>query len=64
LVKAPEEWVRRHGAIDVQVIFPFDYGVEVAGSTVNCIPDKTIAVLLNELAAAKGDNIVSTTTYS
>jgi hypothetical protein len=53
--------MEKHGATDVQVIFPFDYGVEVAGSTVNCIPDKTIAALLNELAATKGDNIVSTT---
>jgi hypothetical protein len=63
---ASEGWKAMHGTNEVQVIFPFDYGVEVPGSSgpVNCIPDKTIAALLNELAAAKGNNIVSITTAS
>ncbi|CAE6496427.1 unnamed protein product [Rhizoctonia solani] len=44
------------------VIFPYDYGcrdTESAnpGNLVNCIPDRTIANLLNELANKKGDNI-------
>ncbi|KAJ1301206.1 hypothetical protein OPQ81_003616 [Rhizoctonia solani] len=44
---------------EVQVIFPYDYGVHntSTGEIVNCIPDYTIAKMLNELAAAKGDNI-------
>jgi hypothetical protein len=64
LSKAPEEWKARCGANEVQVIFSFDYGIEDQGSAmpINCIPDQTIAALLNELAAVKGDNIVSKTT--
>jgi hypothetical protein len=61
LRRAEEEWRLKYGLDDVQVIFPFDYGVQAPGSAkpVNCIPDKTIFGLLNKLAAAKGDNIVS-----
>ncbi|CAE6493595.1 unnamed protein product [Rhizoctonia solani] len=59
LSEANEEWGGRYGGEQVQVIFPFDYQLKDPESTklVNCIPDKTIAVLLNELAAKKGDNI-------
>lgn len=57
---ATKDWQRRHGIVSkVQVIFPFDYDVECEGKRVNCIPDKTVARLLNELAQAKGNNIVS-----
>ncbi|KDN34926.1 hypothetical protein RSAG8_12016, partial [Rhizoctonia solani AG-8 WAC10335] len=45
----------------IQVIFPYDYGCQDTGSTerttINCIPDKTILRLLNDLAAKKGNNI-------
>ncbi|KAG8731337.1 hypothetical protein FRC11_004468 [Ceratobasidium sp. 423] len=59
LAKANEEWKDRYGADQIQVIFPFDYQLKDPESTelVNCIPDKTIAGLLNELAVKKGDNI-------
>ncbi|KAJ1301201.1 hypothetical protein OPQ81_003611 [Rhizoctonia solani] len=59
LAKANKEWKDKHGSEKIQVIFPFDYLLEDLDSAkpVNCIPDKTIAVLLNELAAKKGDNI-------
>ncbi|CAE6387305.1 unnamed protein product [Rhizoctonia solani] len=44
---------------EVQVIFPHDYGVCKTGTNqpINCIPDYTIAALLDELAEAKGNNI-------
>ncbi|CAE6493602.1 unnamed protein product [Rhizoctonia solani] len=44
---------------EVQVIFPRDYGVRETDSSepVNYIPDYTIAALLDELAAEKGNNI-------
>ncbi|QRW26011.1 ICE-like protease (caspase) p20 domain protein [Rhizoctonia solani] len=50
---------RLYGAGKIQVIFPQDYKFPIPGSTelVNCIPDKTIGVLLNEIAAAKGNNL-------
>ncbi|KAF8607155.1 hypothetical protein BDV93DRAFT_520049 [Ceratobasidium sp. AG-I] len=59
LKKASQEWKDKHSSDEMQVIFPSDYNTEIPGSTevVNCIPDRTIAALLNELAAAKGDNI-------
>ncbi|KAG9119099.1 hypothetical protein FRC07_006059, partial [Ceratobasidium sp. 392] len=59
LGQAQQEWKREYGYDEIQVIFPCDYGTEVPGSkeTVNCIPDRTVRVLLNQLAAAKGNNI-------
>lgn len=65
LKKASDEWKARHSADEMQVIFPCDYNTETSGSkeVVNCIPDRTIAVVLNELAAAKGDNLVSELTF-
>ncbi|CAE6381270.1 unnamed protein product [Rhizoctonia solani] len=46
-------------ANEIQVIFPYDYGVPETGpgDLINCIPDYTIAALLDELAAVKGNNI-------
>ncbi|QRW26006.1 ICE-like protease (caspase) p20 domain protein [Rhizoctonia solani] len=43
LAEANQEWKERYGAKKIQT---------------NCIPDKTIAQLLNKLAAEKGDNII------
>ncbi|KAF8607154.1 hypothetical protein BDV93DRAFT_591117 [Ceratobasidium sp. AG-I] len=59
LKKASDEWKARHSADEMQVIFPWDYNMEIPNSkeVVNCIPDRTIGALLNGLAAAKGDNI-------
>ncbi|KEP52352.1 mycorrhiza-upregulated peptidase C14 [Rhizoctonia solani 123E] len=56
---ATDEWKKAKGAHRVQVIFPYDYDVKTDGSSdpIECIPDRTIAGLLNELSAAKGDNI-------
>ncbi|CAE6467036.1 unnamed protein product [Rhizoctonia solani] len=56
---ATDVWKEAKGAHMVQVIFPFDYDITIDGSSdpIECIPDRTIAGLLNELAAAKGDNI-------
>ncbi|KAG8706557.1 hypothetical protein FRC09_002354 [Ceratobasidium sp. 395] len=56
---APAEWKTKYGHDEIQVIFPYDYDLPVSGSkeTVNCIPDRTIGMLLNELAVAKGNNI-------
>ncbi|KAF8607165.1 hypothetical protein BDV93DRAFT_552908 [Ceratobasidium sp. AG-I] len=57
--EATDEWKARYATDEIQAIFPYDYKAEVPGSkkVVNCIPDRTIGVLLNELAAAKGNNI-------
>ncbi|KAF8607150.1 hypothetical protein BDV93DRAFT_603802 [Ceratobasidium sp. AG-I] len=57
--KTLDEWKVQCAADKIQVIFPFDYNTMIPNSreVVNCIPDRTIAGLLNELAAAKGDNI-------
>lgn len=40
---------------EIQLILPYDCDLK----TVSGIPDRTIAVLLNKIAKAKGDNIVS-----
>ncbi|KAF8607147.1 hypothetical protein BDV93DRAFT_467797 [Ceratobasidium sp. AG-I] len=57
--KTPDEWKAQCAADRMQVIFPFDYNTTIPNSreVVNCIPDRTIVGLLNELAIAKGDNI-------
>ncbi|KAJ1301207.1 hypothetical protein OPQ81_003617 [Rhizoctonia solani] len=57
--KAQPEWKRKHGTSTIQVIFPYDYELPIANTNnlVNCIPDTTIANLLNQLADAKGNNI-------
>ncbi|GAB1520211.1 hypothetical protein RhiTH_003284 [Rhizoctonia solani] len=51
---------RNSGAAnEVQVIFPYDYGGQELESDrlINCIPDQTIATLLNSLSEEKGNNI-------
>ncbi|CAE6381252.1 unnamed protein product [Rhizoctonia solani] len=57
--KATEQWKDEKGAHVVQVIFPFDYDEKIDDSSepIECIPDRTIAGLLNDLAKEKGDNI-------
>ncbi|GAB1520212.1 hypothetical protein RhiTH_003285 [Rhizoctonia solani] len=57
--RATEQWKNEKGAHVVQVIFPFDYDVKENDSSepILCIPDRTIAGLLNELSNQKGDNI-------
>ncbi|CAE6402008.1 unnamed protein product [Rhizoctonia solani] len=57
--KATEKWKQEKGAHVVQVIFPFDYDVKTDDSSepIECIPDRTIAGLLNDLSKEKGDNI-------
>ncbi|KAJ1301204.1 hypothetical protein OPQ81_003614 [Rhizoctonia solani] len=61
LANANNQWKSRYGAHHIQVIFPFDYQQKISGSIgslkVNSIPDRTIAALLNKLAAEKGDNV-------
>ncbi|QRV84737.1 ICE-like protease (caspase) p20 domain protein [Ceratobasidium sp. AG-Ba] len=57
LADAPESW-KQSGYDKIQVIFPYDYNTKPwFMSEVECIPDRTIQALLNNLAAAKGDNI-------
>ncbi|KAG8683380.1 hypothetical protein FRC11_013641, partial [Ceratobasidium sp. 423] len=59
--KATKEWLEVNGTYLVEVIFPFDYDARVHDSStsdpIECIPDRTIIGLLNELSEAKGDNI-------
>ncbi|KAF8717493.1 Caspase domain, partial [Rhizoctonia solani] len=59
LAEAEPKWRQKYGSSKIQVIFPYDYGLPVSNSnsSVDCIPDVTIAELLNQLAAAKGNNI-------
>jgi hypothetical protein len=54
---APTGW--EAGGPEIQMIAPYDYGVE----DVHGIPDRTIAALLNLLAKEKGDNIVRTISH-
>ncbi|CAE6469513.1 unnamed protein product [Rhizoctonia solani] len=60
VIKATDEWMKGNGAHIVQVIFPFDYVYDNKDDTskpIECIPDRTIAGLLNDLSREKGDNI-------
>ncbi|KAG8761907.1 hypothetical protein FRC12_009271 [Ceratobasidium sp. 428] len=61
--EAAAEWKEKYGYEEIQVIFPHDYNTLLSGSEElkNCIPDRTIGMLLNELAEAKGNNIASKT---
>lgn len=43
----------------IQLILPYDCDLKVGSDIVSGIPDRTIAALLNKIAKAKGDNIVS-----
>ena len=54
--KAPDGWHAEGGKI--QLIVPQDTGTTLAGKIVNPIADRTIAVLLEDLAKVKGNNIV------
>lgn len=65
LGKASAEWQTKTGSSEIQVIFPWDYDTEArdANEKVQCIPDRTIHLLLNDLAKAKGNNIVSLLVY-
>ncbi|KAG8760741.1 hypothetical protein FRC12_009510 [Ceratobasidium sp. 428] len=57
--EASAEWKEKYGYEEIQVIFPYDYNSPLPGleELENCIPDRTIGMLLNELAEAKGNNI-------
>ncbi len=55
--KAPARWTAEGDKI--QCILPVDYNCELGGEKVKGIPDRTIGMLLDQLAKAKGDNIVS-----
>ncbi|KAH7337507.1 caspase domain-containing protein [Rhizoctonia solani] len=48
-----------YGPSKIQVIFPHDYKVQPPEATepINCIPDKTVAALLHDISAEKGDNL-------
>ncbi|CAE6447564.1 unnamed protein product [Rhizoctonia solani] len=53
-----DEWVGANGTDVAQGIFPFDYdNKDYSSRPIQCIPGRTIAVLLGDLSAAKGDNI-------
>ncbi|KAF8601175.1 hypothetical protein BDV93DRAFT_585909 [Ceratobasidium sp. AG-I] len=62
--KASNEWREKTGSSQIQVIFPWDYHTLQHNSVerVDCIPDRTIHLLLNSLAEAKGNNIASSQT--
>ncbi|KAG8755819.1 hypothetical protein FRC14_003630 [Serendipita sp. 396] len=53
---SPNGWYAQRSK--VQSIVPQDYGEIKGGKRVHCIPDRSIGILLQELANAKGDNIV------
>ncbi|KAG8688269.1 hypothetical protein FRC11_005757, partial [Ceratobasidium sp. 423] len=48
-----------YGPSNIQVIFPHDYKILPPGATepINCIPDKTVGALLNDLSMEKGNNL-------
>ncbi|KAF8150581.1 peptidase C14, caspase domain-containing protein, partial [Crassisporium funariophilum] len=54
-VPGPRGWNTESGMI--QLILPSDYNMSTPRGAVFGIPDRTIGVLLERLAAAKGDNI-------
>ncbi|KAG8705080.1 hypothetical protein FRC11_009332, partial [Ceratobasidium sp. 423] len=56
----PSERMKQvYGPSKIQVIFPHDYKVLLPGATepINCIPDKTVGALLNDLSTEKGNNL-------
>ncbi|KAF8601169.1 hypothetical protein BDV93DRAFT_608253 [Ceratobasidium sp. AG-I] len=59
LAQASPEWQEKTGSSEIQVIFPWDYNTASGDSNekVQCIPDRTIHSLLNDLAKEKGNNI-------
>ena len=54
--RAPAGW--EAGNNKIQFIVPHDCRVNVSGSNVPAIPDRTLGALLHQLADVKGDNIV------
>lgn len=59
---ADEDWVREGRIAQMEVIVPHDCDTvnEEHPKGVEPIPDHTIGILIDEIAAKKGDNIVST----
>jgi hypothetical protein len=54
----PDFWSEWH-ADDVEMLCPYDIGIEKDGVVISGIPDKVFACYLNRIAKEKGDNIVS-----
>lgn len=54
--KAPDGW--ETGGADIQVLIPHDFHGTSRNNRGHAIPDRTIGSLLEQIAAAKGDNIV------
>ncbi|KAI0317872.1 caspase domain-containing protein [Amylostereum chailletii] len=52
---APTKW--EAGSTEIQLVVPYDCFMKVNGNAVSAIPDRTLSVLLQQLADAKGDNI-------
>ena len=53
--EAPMDW--KTGSKKIQMLIPQDYS-DIKGREVHGIPDHTIGALVNDVAEAKGDNIV------
>jgi hypothetical protein len=61
-VKAPDGWPATDGMIET--LCPYDNGMtDEKGEAIHGIPDRTINVMLRDLAAKKGDNIVRLTIF-
>jgi Caspase domain len=61
-VTAPNGWAATNGRIET--LCPYDDGmIDENGEAIHGIPDRTINLLLRELAAIKGDNIVRLTAF-
>jgi len=60
--RAHADWVLEGRNLQMEVILPHDCGAvdEEYPDGVEPIPDRTIGILIDEIAAKKGDNIVST----
>jgi len=54
----PNGWDAGGADKKIQMLLPHDYGTDINNAEVHGIPDRTISVLINELAKEKGDNIV------
>ena len=60
--RAHPDWVLEGHNVQMEVILPYDCGAvnEEYPEGVEPIPDHTIGILIDEIAATKGDNIAST----
>jgi hypothetical protein len=56
IAKTPDDWDA--GSDHIQVLLPHDFYYASHDNPVHAIPDRTILSLLEQIAAAKGDNIV------